>query len=184
MRVAGGQAPTTSKNPCCLSIHRISTPHSARNRTLGLCSPPKNLRNTHAPAHQHIQCPHFSVQDQVCTTVPKTLHRPPLLCPPKPQPLLIFPCHYSPVLLNLFFFLSSRTRTAAFTLPVQSLIPLFAIQVPRNIFLTGRQTPPVQSRRHPNSWLNLLGSTLHANLNPVVRDQVSATKQDNSLHSP
>ncbi|KAF8859373.1 hypothetical protein BDZ45DRAFT_742411 [Acephala macrosclerotiorum] len=56
-----------------------------------------------------------------------------------PQPPLIFPCSYSPVLLNLFFFLSSRTRTAALTLPDQSLIPLFVIQVSRNNLLAGRK---------------------------------------------
>lgn len=45
----------------------------------------------------------------------------------------LFPCSYSPVLLNLFFFLPSRTRTAALTLPDQSLIPLFVFRFPRNI---------------------------------------------------
>lgn len=101
-----------------------------------------------------------------------------------PQPPLIFPCSYSPVLLNLFFFLSSRTRTAALTLPDQSLIPLFCYSGFQEQLPNRSQTPPVESSRHPNSWLNLLGSTLYANLNPVFRDQVSATKQDNSLHSP
>lgn len=36
----------------------------------------------------------------------------------------------SPVLLNLFFFLSSRTRTAAFTLPDQSLIHCLSFRFP------------------------------------------------------
>ncbi|KUJ23538.1 uncharacterized protein LY89DRAFT_185143 [Mollisia scopiformis] len=122
-------------NPCALQIFGR---RQVRNRTFCLSGRPKP-----SPTPQFSSSP-LSPQEvkSHCTAPPlSTAELPPQKSKPSPsfalpQPPLIFPCSYSPVLLNLFFFLSSRTRTAALTLPDQSLIPLFVIQVSRNIFLS------------------------------------------------
>jgi hypothetical protein len=110
--------------------------------------------------------------------------------PPPPQPPAVFPCVIR--LCSQSILLSAIPHSLhsplIHTLPDQSLIPLFVIQVPqlpssaqpsttqpRNVFPKRRNAssqfaPPgshcrLNSRRRPR-----------ANLNPAVRDQVSATK--------
>jgi hypothetical protein len=119
-------------------------------------------------------------------TGPKeTTSAPPPKLPDVPPSLRVISLHSFACALNLFFFLPSRTPTAALTLPDQSLIHCLLFRLPRNISFPV-ETPPANS--HPK----ISPRRLNYSVPPLRQPQSSLSRPgicdksspDNSLSTP